>query len=307
MRAASAAGMPEAGDVNILREAKRLLKKHDKGNPVETLDFPADPKELACFPVAYPEDDLPVLLDAVTVSTQKVSLRSTNADAVVKVKETRGKSPAAAGQACQPTPEMFACQMMNFMTMMRGFQPQGGGATIDMSAFQPPAKRQKALGNVSATDAKGPEPQQAKPKDTLALEDGTADPEPSASTVKPEAEQKGKPQPSGPQRSLLATPKVDQTPVDDDLGPEELQGMLAKKKPAANKPSSKKSGTTSKETETAMKKPAANKPSVIKKMAGGWTMERRFRSTGQVDVHYRAPDGSVYRTLTLARQNGFRD
>ena len=56
--------MPEAGDVNIMW----LWKKHDKGNPVETLDFPADTKELACFKQAYPDDDLSVLLGVVTVN-----------------------------------------------------------------------------------------------------------------------------------------------------------------------------------------------------------------------------------------------
>lgn len=95
-----------------------------KGNPVETLDFPADPKELACFKQAYPDDDLPVLLDVVTVNNQRVTLRITNADAV-KTRETSntGKTPAtAAGQASfgMLTAEILACQMMNFM--MCGFQ-----------------------------------------------------------------------------------------------------------------------------------------------------------------------------------------
>lgn len=35
---------------------------------METLDFPADTKELACFKQAYPDDDLSVLLGVVTVN-----------------------------------------------------------------------------------------------------------------------------------------------------------------------------------------------------------------------------------------------
>lgn len=96
----------------------------------------------------------------------------------------------------------------------------------------------------------------------------------------------------------------------DDLGPEDLVGLLKKpagnqttiqKKPAAkNQPASKKQAA-------GKKQPMPTKPVESLKKKHGWIVERRYRTDGQVDVHYRSPKGPVYRTLKEARANGYRD
>ena len=78
-------------------------------------------------------------------------------------------------------------------------------------------------------------------------------------------------------------------------------------KPAAAKSSAKMPDSLQKKPAMAKpKKPGSatkTKESVSEKMRAGWKSERRYRSTGQVDVHYISPSGNSFRTLQEARES----
>lgn len=303
MRAAVAAGFPSGTDVHVLKEIKAAVKKFDSGAPLRVVEYPARPADLPFFEDAYAASDPPTLLDEQKVLDSVVTLRKSNRSSV----QAQRNSAVASTRAEEPSSENQFLQAMRFMGQM--FM-QGRAAELDVDMLRP-TKRRKALEDGS--DAA----QQPNPPAASALAGGTK-PGVLALEDKAEPDQKSGP-PTQPSASVLTKPvvsgadaKVPKTEVpedeqDDDMGPEELANMTMKK-PAAAKLNAK--GQASLQKKPATKKPgpaSKTKESHSEKMRGGWKRERRYRQTGQVDVHYISPSGKSFRTLQEARQNGYRD
>ncbi len=271
MKASCAAGFPAQHDTFVLKELKTNVKKGDHGLPHDVVEYPNSPRDLPFFESAY-EDEEKLL-------GTTVSLSKTNREAKAHRRLQQGEDGAA--NMGMQSGQLTTQQMMMLSVMMKGNKPDSPG--VDLEMLQPKKKAQKflppaATGDDVAAPCAANAGASGSQGNLLAITD--------ASTVKPptekasRAEEKEPKQWKGPpktpeRKSLLIAPKDDGDDSDgNDLGPAQVEKML-KKKPAS------KTASTSKNTQskTVLKKPAAktaaskSKPSVVKRMAGGWTME----------------------------------
>jgi len=309
MRAAVAAGFPSGNDVHVLKEIKASIKKFDSGAPLRVVEYPARPADLPFFEDAYAASDPPTLLDERKVLDSVVALRKTNKSSV----QAHKSSVQAQSFSTQAEETPSDQQLLHAMRFMGRMFMQGRAADLDVDMLRP-TKRRKALEDETAmADAQQPNPPAAS-----AAVGGTTKPGVLALKDKAEPDQKTGP-PTQPPASILTKPEVSaavakvpktEAPEDEedgDVGPEELANMTMKK-PAAAKSNAKGQAQTQKKPATMKPGPASKtKESVSEKMRGGWKRERRYRQTGQVDVHYISPSGKSFRTLQEARQNGYRD
>ena len=301
MQAAVAAGFPSGNDVHVLKEIKASVKKFDHGSTLRVIEYPASPAELAFFGEAY-SNDPPALLDEKKVLDAQVTLRRSNKNSVQAQRDSTMVSKPAADSAAEDRLIQAAKVLGMFM--------QGRSADVDLDLeILRPTKRRKALGN---------DVEAAQPANPPAVNAGAAGTQPGVLALEDRAEPAQRSGPTAqPAKSVLTTPavssaaekapkkEVPEDEEDDDMGPEQLANCTMKK-PAAAKPKSlhKKPAMAKHKNDGSATK---GKESVSEKMRAGWKRERRYRASGQVDVHYISPSGRSFRTLQEARQNGYRD
>ncbi len=303
MQAAVAAGFPKGTDVHVLKEIKASVKKYDHGSPLKVVQYPASPAELPFFREAYAEDP-PALLDEQKVLDAQVTLRKSNKHSV----QAQRDSAVVSRSDVEPSVDKQLLQAVKVFGMFM----QGRAADVDLDILKP-TKRRKALEN---------EAEAAQPTNPSAVSAGAGGANPGVLALEDRASPEQTSAPTAqPTKSVLTTPAVSSLHAtqkevvpeeedDDDMGPGELADRTMKK-PATAKASATKTASVQKKPAAAKhQKPGSaskTKESVSEKMRAGWKRERRYRSTGQVDVHYISPSGKAFRTLQEARQNGYRD
>ena len=289
LKTSCAAGFPSQHDTGVLRELKAKVKRGDKGSPHEVLEYPVNPKELPFYDSAYQGEEL-AQVDEERVLATAVSLRKTNKEAKARMDSRMDASSNVSTQSGGRLSKDDMLVMMFNMMMTKGGKPN---QEIDIEMLQP-KKKPKALPAPESTEKKE---QPASGSTTPAVPGATPSPPtvPAIEDRKPESD--GHVGPS--KRSLLETSFTAE--ADDDLGPEDLAGLM--KKPSTKTTSQKKPASK----KQAQGKKGSTKPVESCKRKHGWIVERRYRTDGQVDVHYRSPKGPVYRTLKEARANGYRD
>ena len=273
LKTSCAAGFPSQHDTGVLRELKAKVKRADKGSPHS----------------AYQGEEL-AQVDEERVLATAVSLRKTN-------KEAKARRDSRMDASSNVSTQSGGLSKDDMLVMMFNMVIKGGNPNqeIDIEMLQP-KKKPKALPAPESTEV-AEKKEHASGSTTPAVPGATPSPPavPAIEDRKPESD--GHVGPS--KRSLLETSFAPE--ADDDLGPEDLVGLM--KKPSTKTASQKKPASK----KQAQGKKGSTKPVESCKKKHGWIVERRYRTDGQVDVHYRSPKGPVYRTLKEARANGYRD
>lgn len=299
LRTACAAGFPSQHDTSVLRELKAKVKRGDKGAPHEVVEYPVNPTELPFYDSAYEGEEL-AKVDEERILALSVSLRKTNKEAKAHRSQQLGMdAPSEVRRKGLNKDQML---LMMFNAVMKQNRGQGQ-QEIDIEMLQPKKK-------VKAIEAPAPETHVADTKEQPASSAAPPAAVPARSAAPPaavpaiedrKAESDAHARPG--KKSLLESVSEGEG-ADGDMGPDELVGLL--KKPAANKTATQKK-PAGKNQPASKNKPTSTKPVESLKKKHGWIVERRYRTDGQVDVHYRPPKGPVYRTLKEARANGYRD
>lgn len=314
--------------MNHSREFRELLRhkvKHsEKGPLVES--FPGDPRELANFESLY-EDEKPSsqeIVGTLGVNSAKLPARITHKE--VRPNATSALLPVSSGAAGSKAQQQQMNQMQQMFCAMMGQWAAGmssGGSSSSggdtLPGLQVFANRrqqkcmQKALepGQTVATkdqdktesqnDSQEPSPPAAAPAAQCPAPEAPC-PAPKAP---PAANEESKPPPiTSPedQFSLMEASFKERENQKDDARETEV-----KKRPSSNVKS--KSAPSPKKLPKAKAKAKAKtlvkKKVSIVKAKHGWIVEERTRPTGQVDRHYKSPDGSQYRILHEAQEAGF--
>lgn len=250
-------------------------------------------------------------------------------DVILRKSNRRSGAAQPSGSSSSPAPTLAVTQGQGFganemmqamgmaMQSMQAMMQHFGGQQGTHVQTVPPTRRVKAIlgptaDTAESTRAVEPEridksPMDAPPKAPLALED--------ARPREPAVLDIARPEPPPAEPQAPASGSQEQKDVDDEFHPDNLHQTF--KKPAGAKSALAKSAPKAK-PKAQPSKPSSNskpkaspktvvKPTVKKKSSGGWVVESRFRSTGQVDKHYVAPNGVSYRILKEARKAGFRE
>lgn len=302
IKAAQVAGLDvpdEKASVAHVRTMKGMLTKRRKNMTSPIVNFPLDPKELACFSEAY-QDDQPVALKEAHVMMKSATLRDSHKN-VRGLKNAKVNPKAETLQLAQPPTPDFATQMRHFGMMLNYMMNQGSM-------------------NPDAASSAGPKPKQ--PKMIMDKEPST----PAAPAVETDSQDMQ----MSPNQTPSTTEKKDAVLLDvpqTSTQPSTPPCTTTMKRPAAAAQGSAKSKAKAQTKPKAMKKKLCKAKGKV--MAGlakpkakpadrtvqkavqtvhcakGWTMEIRTRDSGQKDKHFQAPDGTWFRVIKSAKKYGF--